>query len=200
MKPIPTSRYIVFLLIAAIGCAVDLWTKRWMFEHLGMPLEQPPWVIWDGLLNFTTSLNQGALFGIGQGQVVLFAGLSVIAAIGVVYWEFVAGAARDRLLTVALGSIMAGICGNLYDRLGMHGLAWPPGLRGHAGGEPVFAVRDWIHFHIVDKAGNVLFDWPVFNIADSLLVCGAGLLVFHAVFAPTPQKAAPSEQPAQAGA
>src|SRR5690349_115921 len=137
MKPIPTSRYVVFLLIAAVGCAVDLWTKQWMFDCLGMPLEQPPWVIFDGLLNFTTSLNEGALFGIGQGKVVLFAGLSVVAAIGVVYWLFVAGAAQDRLLTVALGAIMAGIFGNLYDRLGMHGLVWPPGLRGHAGGEPV---------------------------------------------------------------
>ena len=195
MKPIPTSRYVTFLLIAVIGCAVDLGTKSWMFDRLGMPLEKPPWVIVDGYLNFTTSLNEGALFGIGQGQVVLFAGLSVIAAIGVVYWLFVAGAASDRLLTVALGSIMAGIFGNLYDRLGMHGLVWPAGLRGHAGGEPVFAVRDWIHFHIMDSSGDIVFDWPVFNIADSLLVCGACLLVFHAVFAPAPEKPV-AEKPA----
>src|SRR5215212_3939616 len=132
MKPIPTSRYVIFLAIAVIGCGIDLWTKRWMFDHLGMPLEKPPWVIVDGYLNFATSLNEGALFGIGQGQVVLFAGLSVIAAIGVIYWLFVAGAARDWLLTVALGSIMSGIFGNLYDRLGMHGLSWTAGLRGHA--------------------------------------------------------------------
>jgi signal peptidase II len=199
MNSVPTSRYLIFGLIAVVGCAVDLWTKNWMFDHLGMPLQKPAWVVVPNYLEFATSLNEGALFGIGQGQVVLFAGLSVIAAVGVVYWLFVAGAARDGLLTVALGSIMAGIFGNLYDRLGMHGLAWTAGLRGHAEGEPVFAVRDWIHFFIRDSAGITVFDWPVFNIADSMLVCGAALLVIHAVFAPTEHKT-PAEKAVQASA
>jgi lipoprotein signal peptidase len=38
-----------------------------------------------------------------------------------------------------------------------------------------------MHFKI-DAIG---FDWPVFNIADSLLVCGAGLLVLHAFRQPS---------------
>ena len=38
-------------------------------------------------------------------------------------------------------------------------------------------MRDWIHFEIA----AIGFDWPVFNIADSLLVCGAIMLAWHAV-------------------
>ena len=65
--------------------------------------------------------------------------------------------------------------GNLYDRLGLSGLEWP-GDALHEPGTPVYAVRDWIHFKL-----DGLVDWPIFNLADSLLVCGACLLVWHAV-------------------
>ena len=137
-----------------------------------MPAARPTeWLI-DNVFGFTTSLNKGALFGIGQGQVALFAALSVVALLGILYWLFVSGAAHDLLLTIALGSVCAGIFGNLYDRLGLPGLTWDsPDRRGEA----VYAVRDWLHFQI-----QGLIDWPIFNIADSLLVCGAGLLIWHA--------------------
>ena len=79
---------------------------------------------------------------------------------------------------MALAMITGGILGNLYDRLGLPGLVWPPGT-GHPAGEPVFAVRDWLHFKV-----DGLVDWPIFNIADSLLVCGAALLVWHALRSP----------------
>ena len=87
-----------------------------------------------------------------------------------------AGAAHDRLLTVALGCVTGGIFGNLYDRLGLPGLTWPAAGPRTMPGDPVYAVRDWLHFKI-----DGLIDWPIFNIADSLLVCGAALLVWHAL-------------------
>ena len=191
MRDLLARRAILFVCIAALGCAVDLATKSWIFAKLGMPGESDPIWIWDQVFGLETSLNEGALFGIGQGRASLFAALSVAAAIGILYWVFVAGAASDWLLTIALGCVMAGILGNLYDRLGMHGLTWHLPIRGHEVGEPVFAVRDWLHFKI-DAIG---FDWPVFNLADSLLVCGAALLVLHAfVSQPTvAAKAVPSK-------
>jgi signal peptidase II len=175
MRAVPANRYLLFGAIAILGCAVDLATKSWAFSHLGMPNEKPSLWLVDEIFGFTTSLNEGALFGIGQGRGTLFCLLSLTAAVGIVYWLFIAGAAADLWLTVALGCVSAGILGNLYDRLGLPGLAWGPAL-GHAPGERVYAVRDWLHFKI-----EPVIDWPIFNIADSLLVCGAALLIVHSV-------------------
>ena len=167
MRAVPPSRYVAFAVIATLGCAVDLWTKHLAFSRLGMPPAPPHWV-WEGIFGFETALNRGALFGLGQGKVGLFIVMSIVAALGILAWLFVYGAARDWLLTVALACVMAGILGNLYDRLGL----WAPaGLPG----EDAHAVRDWI---LCEFRGRT---WPNFNIADSLLVCGAGMLVWHAL-------------------
>jgi len=115
---------------------------------------------------------------------VYFALLSVGAACGVLVWLFVLRAARDGLLTGALGCISGGILGNLYDRLGF-GLASMqplPAVMENKGFE--HAVRDWILFCWNFKQ----LTWPNFNIADSLLVCGACLLVWHAFFWREPNK------------
>jgi signal peptidase II len=176
MKAVPTDRYLLFGGIATVGCALDLLSKHWIFDHLGMPsLDRPSLWLVDGIFGFTTSLNEGALFGIGQGKGLVFSLLSVTAAIGIVYWLFVAKAAHDRLLTIALGSVTGGILGNLYDRLGLPGLTWGADSI-HPAGARVYAVRDWLHFKV-----NHVVDWPIFNIADSLLVCGAALLIWHAL-------------------
>ncbi len=170
MRDVPRSRLVIFLAIAGLGCVIDLATKSWIFGRLGYPPRDTIWIVRD-VLSLETSLNEGALFGVGQGFTFLFAALSFVAGVWIVYWLFARGAARDLWLTVALGAIMAGILGNLYDRLGFPGLTWEFATAGHQVGDPVFAVRDWIHFQYKR------FDWPVFNIADSLLVCGAGLLL-----------------------
>jgi signal peptidase II len=177
MKAVPRNRYGIFLAIAAGGCALDLLSKRWIFDRLGMPHNQPTQWLWEGVFGLTTSLNEGALFGIGQGQVVLFAGLSIVAALGIVYWLFIAGAASDLMLSVSLALVTAGIFGNLYDRLGLPGLQWDEFQRIHPVGSPVYAVRDWLDFKLIN--------WPIFNLADSFLVCGAGLLIWHAFRAET---------------
>ena len=71
--------YLWFVCIAAGGCALDLVTKAWVFGRLGMPLVEqgshspPIWLI-DNIFGFETSLNEGALFGMGQGQVVVVFG------------------------------------------------------------------------------------------------------------------------------
>ena len=96
--------------------------------------------------------------------------------LGILVWLFLAGAARDWLLTIALALVTAGILGNLYDRLGLPGFVWPRGHPLHPPGTPVHAVRDFILVMI----GH--WPWPTFNLADSSLVCGAALLAWHAFF------------------
>jgi|GEM_PF-139013 len=194
MQTVPKSRYVVFLLLMVAGLAIDLATKWWAFDPergLGMPGPDRIW-IWEGILSIETSLNEGALFGMGQGWGVVFIALSAVAVVGIGFWLFVAGAARDWLLTVALGLITGGILGNLYDRMGWHELTWHHAFGGHEVGERVYAVRDWIHFQ------TPWFDWPIFNIADSLLVCGVGLLLFHAYVIEPRRVAAEKKQQAQA--
>jgi len=175
--PVPKSRYFAFLSVATIGCLIDLLTKRWVFDWLGAPgPDSRIYWLWPKYIAFQTSLNEGALFGVGQGMVVLFAILSVVAAVGIPIWLFCAGAAVDWLLCVALGCVTAGIFGNLYDRLALHGLTWndPPRV-----GEPARAVRDFVLFQV-----NNNLRWPNFNVADSMLVCGAGLLLWHSFRTP----------------
>ena len=176
-QAVPPSRYVVFFSLAISVCALDLATKSWMFAQLGAGPNGPIWWLWDNVFGFQTSLNPGALFGMGQGLTLLFAALSVGAAVGIFVWLFPVGAARDWLLTIALGFVTAGILGNLYDRLGLPGLVWPDGYPGQEPGEPVHAVRDFILVMIGD------WPWPTFNVADSSLVSGAALLMWHALFA-----------------
>lgn len=176
------SRIVLFLALAAGGCAVDLASKHWIFAELskeGQPLfEGPTIVLVPGVISLTKSVNEGALFGLGHGMTWAFAGLSMLAAVGIVYWLFFAGGARDVWLTISLGLVMGGILGNLYDRLGLPGLTWHLATAAHQAGERVYAVRDWMHFEI----RAIGFDWPVFNIADSLLVAGAAMLFWHALW------------------
>lgn len=176
MKAIPRSRYILFGIIAVVGTTVDLLTKHWIFDRLWpWPHSWPPprevVTVWKGYFELEVSLNQGALFGIGQGWVWLFATLSIVALLGILFWLFWLGEARNRLLCVALAAVTGGILGNLYDRLGLHGMTWP---LGHPqAGEPILAVRDWILWQYGEHR------WPNFNIADVLLVCGAILIAFE---------------------
>jgi len=174
LRAVPANRFFVFFSIAVGGCLADLATKYLVFDRLGMPGMKPACWLIPRVLAFQTSLNEGALFGMGQGMVPVFAALSIAAVAGILVWLFYLGAATDRLLTVALGCVAAGICGNLYDRLGLHGMKWGAGYLLHQPGEQIYAVRDWILVMI----GPV--HWPNFNIADSLLVCGAAVLLWHA--------------------
>jgi signal peptidase II len=173
MDRVQSNRYVLFLLPAVVGCAVDLATKYYMFAWPELRAGETYW-FWTGHAGLQLSWNEGALFGMGQGKVWLFAALSVVAAIGIPVWLFVFGAARDGWLTFALGCVMAGVLGNLHDRLGLHGEVWPAGHP--LAGERVHAVRDWILWQVNDR-----WRWPNFNIADSLLVIGAAVLFFHAL-------------------
>ncbi|MEM8945518.1 MAG: signal peptidase II [Planctomycetota bacterium] len=177
--PVPRSRVWWFLALAVLGCTADLLSKHLVFEHPQL-FHGSEWWLWQGHAGIQKSLNEGALFGMGQGKVWLFAAFSAIALIGIPVWLFGFRAAHDRWLNFALGCVTGGILGNLYDRLGLPGLGWDA-FNPAREGEDVYAVRDWILLQWDER-----WVWPNFNIADMLLVGGACALMIQALFfAPT---------------
>src|SRR5271165_5608131 len=107
-------------------------------------------------------VNQGALFGTTlhfapTSANFVFGIVSILAAVGIIYWSSRQKTSRDRYLCFALGLILGGTLGNLYDRVVFSG------------------VRDFLWWH-------KFIDWPVFNLADSCLVVGASLLLLEAFF------------------
>lgn len=165
---LPWNRYALYGFLAVFGLAWDLYSKHIVFHWFGCP-GRAQWT-WEAgqFVSFTlhTNFNEGALWGIGQGGAPVFAGLSVLAIAGILYFLFVAKQARSLWLTFALGLVTAGALGNLFDRLGMHG--WMHD------GKPVYAVRDFLYFRFFDR-----FDWAIFNFADTYLVTGAIMLVIQ---------------------
>ncbi|MEM9366051.1 MAG: signal peptidase II [Planctomycetota bacterium] len=174
----------LFATLALAGGIVDLWTKHAIFAWRGLPGDRGiHWVI-EGYFGIETAVNIGAVFGIGAGKGTLFAVISVVAAIGILTWLFWFRAAQSWWLTVALGFVGGGIIGNLYDRMG---LWWQSGMpEAWRSG-----VRDWILWQASDD-----LQWPNFNIADSLLVTGAIMLVIQSWFFPPVSASAPTgDQP-----
>jgi signal peptidase II len=109
---------------------------------------------WGG--EYQPYVNTGALWGRGENKNLLFLLISLTAAVAIGAWSMRPTASRDLGLCVALGLILAGTLGNLYDRV-------------------VFAgVRDFLQW-------SYLYLFPTFNLADSCLVCGAGLLLWQAI-------------------
>jgi signal peptidase II len=173
-RSVGLSRWVLFWSIAVGGTAFDLVTKSIVFEKVGPPRAGVRDII-PKILELRTSENTGALWGFGAnlpGSSLIFAGLSVLAALVIFYYLFILGAAASRVLTVALGLIMAGAMGNCYDRLRL----------GH--------VRDFVHFHI----DAINFDCAIFNFADNMLVIGALILVLYALRPEKPRTTLPVDQ------
>ena len=158
-----------FLLVAAVGLGADLWTKHEAFARLAVEVPGPGGTVdylrngvyrfVPGLLHFEVTQNHGAVFGLGQGKRVLFVAVSVVAG-GFLAYLFSASGRRHGY-QVLLGMLLAGVLGNLYDRVQF----------GY--------VRDMIH---ALPAWGV-FPW-IFNVADSLLCVGVGLLLVYMVVYP----------------
>ena len=164
----------LYVSLAASGCLADLTTKHWVFSRQDMYYGSE-WWLWKGHIGIQKSLNEGALFGMGQGNVWILATFSIIALLAIPIWLFRYGAAGQRWITVALGCITGGILGNLHDRLGFSNLVWDR-FDPSRSGETVYAVRDWILWQWDEN-----WVWPNFNIADALLVGGAILLMLISI-------------------
>jgi len=150
---LPDSKaHLIFWSLTMVGVALDIWSKKLVFDWLGQQQSHSVSII-DGFLQFVIAVNDGAAFGLFAGKPYFLTAVSIIALI-VVLGVFLFSGTRYRPFHVALGLFTAGICGNLYDRIFNNGL-----------------VRDFIDIYYHD------YHWPAFNVADSLLSIGVGLLI-----------------------
>lgn len=148
---LPDSKaHLIFWPLTLGGLALDLWSKKAVFDWLG---NQGNVSIINGCLRLVKALNNGAAFGIFAGKPYFLTAISVIALV-LVIGVFLFSGTHNKLVHIALGLFTAGICGNLYDRIFNNGL-----------------VRDFIDVYYRD------YHWPAFNVADSLLCIGVGLLI-----------------------
>lgn len=104
-------------LVAVLGLGLDLWTKHWAFSSASTGPGSPGGMeIIPQVMSFRRSLNTGALFGLGKGLTPVFI-LASFLAFGFVLFLFIHSGKRRWSLHVALGLVLAGALGNLYDRI-----------------------------------------------------------------------------------
>lgn len=101
-----------FWIAAGAILGLDLWSKHWAFTSL--PANASRSFI-PSVIDLHRSLNDGAVFGSFTGQVGLFIFASLFALF-FVFYLFAHSARGHRITHIALGLVLAGALGNLYDR------------------------------------------------------------------------------------
>jgi signal peptidase II len=152
------ARIALFAVVAAAALALDVGSKALVVASLETSDSthyHAPVRLLGGAIYLDEARNSGAAFSLGTGFTVI---LTVIALAVVAVILRTARRMRSTGWAVALGLVLGGALGNLVDRIFR-----APGFgRGH--------VVDWISLFGPDGA-----HWPIFNLADSAIVCGAVL-------------------------
>ncbi len=176
MLPLPTENLrnpaalARIFLTCLIGVLLDLWTKVLAFDKLA----DGGYALIPGWLHFQITRNRGAVFGWAQGARYVFIAISIAAIFFILYLFLVSG--RQWFYQIVLGMLMAGVIGNLYDRIEF----------GY--------VRDMIYiFPGRTIAGRELFPW-IFNVADTLLCTGVFFLIIYS-YVRTARESAAAPQP-----
>jgi signal peptidase II len=147
-----TVRFSVCMGLALFMVLLDQWTKSLANAHLtyGRPVEILP------VFNLMLAHNYGAAFSFlsdaGGWQRWFFTSISAVVSVVLVVWTYRLKS-HESLLAIALAFILGGALGNLWDRA----------LLGY--------VVDFISVHYEQRY------FPAFNIADSAITIGAGLMI-----------------------
>lgn len=158
-----TMRNLLWLVVAFFIVLLDQWSKSSASTQLeyGYAFEISP------LLNFTLMHNEGAAFSFlndaGGWQRWFFVGISLVVSIVITIW-LARLKPSERLLAISLSLILGGAVGNLWDRA----------VLGY--------VIDFISVHYQT------YYFPTFNIADSAISIGAGLMILDMFVNPEKHK------------
>lgn len=143
---------------AILVIVLDQLTKHWVTLYFTTGTTtgdvKPPIQVVGQVLQIQYLQNTGVAFSLLEGSTVLFLFIAIaVGVIGTLYWRTRNSA--SLLLKLTFGLILGGAAGNLIDRFSHQ------------------FVVDFIHFQIPH-----LFDWPVFNVADSAISVGVVLLAY----------------------
>lgn len=161
------SRYLALAAISCLIVIIDQITKIYIHTNFAVGDIVP---VIPGYFNITYVRNLGAAFGIFRDSAesfrqIFFMVMPPIAMI--IILTILKGVPNsDRWNVFALSLIFGGAIGNYIDRLRF----------GY--------VIDFLDFHLQD-----LYSWPAFNVADSCIVCGVGILLVLMAIQKQPQKA-----------
>ncbi|MEK7806026.1 MAG: signal peptidase II [Planctomycetota bacterium] len=155
-----TATFVIAVVSGVIADIVSKWVVFSKLDEFGKLIAIP------GLLNILRTKNEGVVFGLFPGKTSAFIVFSAIAIV-VILFIYIKSDKTIFISNLALGLVLAGAIGNLWDRIWFRG------------------VRDFIDLHIGDK-----YHWPTFNVADSLICVGIAILVFTSFSAPKPKETA----------
>jgi len=141
---------ILFFIIAIIAFVIDFITKKWIATNMKIGEEFS--VIGDFFL-ITSHRNRGAAFGILQEQRLFFIIITTAIVVGILWYAHIMREKGSKTLLIGLALVLGGALGNFIDRVRF--------------GE----VVDFFKFNF----GSYTF--PIFNIADSAIVIGVGLIL-----------------------
>ena len=148
-RPAKHQRRLLLFAIAGTILATDLLTK--ILAVANIEPGRPVWLVGD-LVSLRLVRNPGAAFSMATGMTWLLTLVAVGVVIGVVR---IGRTLRSPWWALGLGLVLGGALGNLVDRF--------------------FRAPGVMQGHVVDFVS--VGWWPVFNVADSAIVCGAILLV-----------------------
>jgi signal peptidase II len=149
-------RWPLFAAIAAVGLVLDQVSKLYIDRTMSLYQSIP---VIDGFFNIFYIRNKGAAFSFlsqAAWRVPFFIAISLVASLAIIVGL---GRLREdqRLAQVSLAMIFSGAVGNLIDRIRL--------------GEVIdFLDVYWKTYH-----------WPAFNVADSCICIGVGLLALDMV-------------------
>ena len=145
-------KYICFLSLPLY--ALDQWTKQLVLRFIS---PDEPRIVISNFFHLVNVTNTGAAFGSFRNNNTFFIAISAVAFV-VVVALLVRRRSRDILRDMSLALLLAGVLGNLTDRL----------LYGHV-----------IDFLLFDLHVRFAHPWPAFNVADSCISIAVVLFVVH---------------------
>ena len=186
--PSRRNRLIIVALVFVLALTLDLVTKAWAWNNLK---GNPPIEVIEHVFYLRFGFNTGAAFSLFSDESwgrVFFVTVTFFA-LGYMGWLALKMPTTRAYGFVAIGLIGAGAAGNLHDRFRRVMEVYTESGRAERHG-----VVDFLQFYY-----NWPEDyWPIFNVADSSLVCGVGiLLVFLHFHGAEPEQAGDASDAAQ---